>query len=66
MSEEQSRTVWCLVDLERSPAPVRVPGDAADVDYLKEAIRDKCEIRAASYRVVLWKVSSTHKHADSG
>ena len=55
MPGEQNYTIWCLVELERIPAPVIVVASAT-IDGLKEAIRDKFNIEVASSRMALWKV----------
>ena len=55
MPGEQRYTLWCLVELEHSPAPVTVVGSAT-VDRLKEAIRDKFDVEVTSSDMDLWKV----------
>ena len=53
---EQTCTLWCLVDPDHAPAPVRVP-ESADIDYLKEAIKAKFGLHDVSTsRLVVLKV----------
>jgi len=62
MPGEQSHTIWCLVKGDLVATPVRVT-ETADIDHLKEAIREKYNIRVTSNRMVLWKVKIFHAQA---
>ena len=56
MPGEQTRILWCLDDPDHAPAPVRVP-ESADIDYLKEVIKEKFGLHDVSTsRLVVWKV----------
>ncbi|KAF8350347.1 hypothetical protein F5887DRAFT_1069378 [Amanita rubescens] len=55
MSGEQGRTIWCLVKGDLVAIPVGVI-ESANINHLKEAIREKCNIRVTSNRMVLWKL----------
>jgi hypothetical protein len=62
MPGEQTRTLWCIVHPDQAPAPVRVP-ESADIDYFKEAIKEKFDIHVSTSRLVLWKVRILYRQA---